>query len=344
MTEKAVYFDSSKCTACKGCQVACKTWNNLPSPLGTNEAKWSGTHQNPVDLNGDTRLTITFNELEGDSKIKPVKWAFGRRACQHCTDAPCASVCPGGALVRNEETGFVEVYQDKCVGCQYCHSACPFDVPRYESNGLLDKTVIDKCTGCADRVAHGMAPACVSAFQPNALQFGDRDEMIAKGKEKVAWLHESGYPDAGALKECSNAEQPVLRAYPAGIPDDALADAAERLAGAMTVFEQFDQATCDALARVRWDRLVAASDMKLAGNDPSAYVESFAGLLQNDGLGEDAGRMGAASFRWRSVRCWSPLPWRCRRRALTGMPISRIRCIARCAVARRPWPMSARPA
>lgn len=153
MTEKAVYFDSSKCTACKGCQVACKMWNNLPSPLGTNEAKWSGTHQNPVDLNGDTRLIITFNELEGDSKIKPVKWAFGRRACQHCTDAPCASVCPGGALVRNEETGFVEVYQDKCVGCQYCHSTCPFDVPRYESNGLLDKTVIDKCTGCADRVA-----------------------------------------------------------------------------------------------------------------------------------------------------------------------------------------------
>ena len=144
MTEKTVYFDSSKCTACKGCQVACKTWNNLPSPLGTNEAKWSGTHQNPADLNGDTRLIITFNELEGDSKIKPVKWAFGRRACQHCTDAPCASVCPGGALVRNEETGFVEVYQDKCVGCQYCHSACPFDVPRYESNGLLDKTVIDK--------------------------------------------------------------------------------------------------------------------------------------------------------------------------------------------------------
>ena len=139
MTEKAVYFDSSKCTACKGCQVACKTWNNLPSPLGTNEAKWSGTHQNPANLNGDTRLIITFNELEGDSKIKPVKWAFGRRACQHCTDAPCASVCPGGALVRNEETGFVEVYQDKCVGCQYCHSACPFDVPRYESNGLLTR-------------------------------------------------------------------------------------------------------------------------------------------------------------------------------------------------------------
>ncbi len=196
MAEKAIYFDSSKCTACKGCQVACKCWNNLPSPLETNATKWSGTHQNPADINGTTRLIITFNELEGDSKIKPVKWAFGRRACQHCTDAPCASICPGAALVRNEDTGFVEVYQDKCVGCQYCHSVCPFDVPRYESSGVIDKTVIDKCTGCADRVSHGMAPACVSTCQPQALKFGDRDEMIALGKEKVEWLHANGYPDA----------------------------------------------------------------------------------------------------------------------------------------------------
>ena len=72
------------------------------------------------------------------------------------------------------------------------------------------------------------------------------------------------------------------------------ADAAQRLAGAMAVFEQFDHATRDALAGVRWDRLVAASDMKLAGSDPSAYVEAFAGLLQDDGLGEDAARMGAS--------------------------------------------------
>ena len=211
MTEKAVYFDSSKCTACKGCQVACKNvGTTCRAPLGTNEAKWSGTHQNPADLNSDTRLIITFNELEGDSKIKPVKWAFGRRACQHCTDAPCASVCPGGALVRNEETGFVEVYQDKCVGCQYCHSACPFDVPRYESNGLLDKTVIDKCTGCVDRVAHGMAPACASACQPNALQFGDRDEMIAKGKRRSPGCMRTAIP----MPACTASMRWVVSCHP----------------------------------------------------------------------------------------------------------------------------------
>ena len=101
-------------------------------------------------------------------------------------------------------------------------------------------------------------------------------------------------PDADTLKECSNAEQPVLRAYPAGIPADSLADAAQRLAGAMAAFEQFDLAARDTLAGVRWDRLVSASDMSLAGSDPAAYVEAFVGLLQDDGLGEDAARMGGA--------------------------------------------------
>ena len=105
---------------------------------------------------------------------------------------------------------------------------------------------------------------------------------------------EHAVPDADTLKQCSKDEQPVLRAYPAVIPADALADAAQRLAGAMAAFEQFDHATRDALAGVRWDRLVAASDMKLAGSDPSAYVEAFAGLLQDDGLGEEAARMGAS--------------------------------------------------
>ena len=193
MSEKAIYFDSSKCTACKGCQVACKCWNNLPSPLGTNETKWSGTHQNPADINGNTRLIITFNELAGDSKIKPVKWAFGRRACQHCTDAPCATVCPGGALVRNEDTGFVEVHQDKCVGCQYCHSVCPFDVPRLNP----EDNRVYKCTLCVDRVSVGQEPACVKTCPTGAIHFGTKKEMLDVAQARVDKLKARGYENAG---------------------------------------------------------------------------------------------------------------------------------------------------
>ncbi len=199
MSEKAILFDSSKCTACKGCQVACKCWNGLPSPTGLNENVFSGTLQNPPDVNGDTRLIITFNEMEAEEGMsnKSIAWAFGRRSCQHCSDAPCAQVCPGGALVKDEATGFVSVDDSKCIGCQYCSSACPFDVPHYY--GAQSK--VNKCTGCIDRVENGMAPACVSTCQPGALQFGDRNEMIAISHKRVEFLKAHGYEKATVYGE-----------------------------------------------------------------------------------------------------------------------------------------------
>ena len=92
MSEKAILFDSSRCTACRGCQVACKCWNGLPSTLEKNGNPSTGSYQSPMDLNGDTRLLISFHEEAGGDK--GVKWAFGRRSCQHCADAPCATICP----------------------------------------------------------------------------------------------------------------------------------------------------------------------------------------------------------------------------------------------------------
>ncbi len=198
MADKAILYDSSKCTACKGCQVACKCWNDLPSPLGKNENVFSGSYQNPPDVNGITRMIITFAEHDApEDSTKFVEWAFGRRSCKHCTDAGCVRVCPAGALTKDEATGFVGLDRSKCIGCQYCSTACPFDVPRYEESGPLNqRTTVQKCTGCIDRVEQGMAPACVSTCQPNALKFGDRDEMLALAHERVEYLKTKGYPDA----------------------------------------------------------------------------------------------------------------------------------------------------
>lgn len=196
MTEYAILYDSSLCTNCKGCQVACKCWNMQPSPIGLNENKFNG-YQNPPDLNGHTRLVQTFNEAEDPTTQKGVRWAFGRRSCQHCGDAPCAAVCPSGALHKDEETGMVTIIEGKCIGCKYCLSACPFNVPRFrERDGR-----INKCTGCPDRIEQGLAPACVSTCQPDALKFGPRDEMLAIAHERVEKLHERGYAEASVYGE-----------------------------------------------------------------------------------------------------------------------------------------------
>ena len=105
-----------------------------------------------------------------------------------------ARSCFYRTLYKEEEPGMVTYDQDKCMGCQTCSAACPYDVPRYEDRG--GKTVINKCSGCVDRIAQGMMPACVTTCQPGALQFGTREEMIALANERLQLLRDRGYEDA----------------------------------------------------------------------------------------------------------------------------------------------------
>lgn len=195
--EKAILFDSSRCSGCKACMVACKTWNQLPSPLEMNSQQWHASLQCPYDLGSNTRLTMTFREMESTNPVRPIDWAIGRRACMHCTEAGCVAVCPTGAL-RYDETGMVVYDTEVCIGCSYCRGACPFDVPRHTGSDDLSGTNIriNKCTGCPDRVKHGMDPACVTTCQPGALMFGDREEMIAIAEERLATLQGKGFENA----------------------------------------------------------------------------------------------------------------------------------------------------
>ncbi len=63
MTEKIKLFDTSKCTGCRSCQLACKQWNQLAAKQTRN----TGTYQNPPDLQPNTYLVMRFQEME-DSK------------------------------------------------------------------------------------------------------------------------------------------------------------------------------------------------------------------------------------------------------------------------------------
>ena len=104
MTEMAILFDSSRCTGCRGCQVACKCWNDLPSePTAENpydSVNWDGKFTHPADLNSCTRLIMTFEDFEDEKSQKRVGWAFGRRACQHCTNAGCVTCVPQVRCIR----------------------------------------------------------------------------------------------------------------------------------------------------------------------------------------------------------------------------------------------------
>ena len=204
---KAVLVDLRKCMGCRGCQVACKQWNELPAVTTQNR----GTYENPPDLSPHTWSLVKFREIGENGTVK---WVFSKWQCMHCLQPACVTVCPTEALYKTEE-GPVLYDESRCIGCQYCRTACPFSIPRFD----WETRVVRKCTLCGDRIAGGLEPACVKTCPPAALSFGKREAVIAKANEAEAegaylygrdevggtsWIYvsdvpfdELGYPDVG---------------------------------------------------------------------------------------------------------------------------------------------------
>ena len=205
MAEKAILFDATRCTACCGCQVACKQWNEndetIPTTTNGVGAINTGSYENPPDLSPQTWLKIRFTEVINGGQVR---WLFTRRACMHCTDAACVKVCPNGSLYHHQ-AGFVAYNKDTCTGCGYCIDACPFGVPRSTRNILTGIAKMDKCTFCTsagyDRIAEGREPACVKTCPPKALMYGDRADLVATGRQRVQDLQAKGRVQANLYGE-----------------------------------------------------------------------------------------------------------------------------------------------
>ena len=176
---KARLIDTSKCMACRGCQVACKQWNDLPAEHTTQR----GTYENPPGLSAETWIQVQFRE-------RTEEWLFRPQTCMHCTNASCEQVCPTGAISHQGEVVIID--QSVCIGCGYCVQACPFSVPYKDEIG----GTVRKCTFCIDRITNGLEPACAKTCPPGAISFGERADLLSIATRKVRALRADGHPNA----------------------------------------------------------------------------------------------------------------------------------------------------
>jgi ferredoxin len=87
-------IDHRRCIGCHACTVACKAENDVPV--------------------GDFRTWVKYQEK---GVFPAIKRHFAVLRCNHCTSAPCVTICPVNALEKRKD-GIVDLDRDACIGCR----------------------------------------------------------------------------------------------------------------------------------------------------------------------------------------------------------------------------------
>ncbi len=180
--EYAKLVDIGSCIGCKGCEVACKEWNDLKVEPTAN----FGSYQSHKDLSAHTWLLMRFDEVEMSGRLQ---WLIKKDACLHCEEPGCLYACPAPGAIVQYENGIVDINQDQCIGCQFCVTGCPFDIPRFDK----ETKKVYKCNMCVDRVEAGLEPACVKTCPTHAISWGSKEDMLSLAEHKVELLRGRGF-------------------------------------------------------------------------------------------------------------------------------------------------------
>ncbi len=84
----------------------------------------------------------------------------------------------------------MSIENDKCIGCKYCQTACPYNARYYNE----ETEAVDKCNFCIQRTygVPSRLPACVDTCPTKVRVFGDLNDpnsevslLLAKKPSKV---------------------------------------------------------------------------------------------------------------------------------------------------------------
>jgi Fe-S-cluster-containing dehydrogenase component len=193
-------IDLRKCVGCHACTIACVAENKLPPGV---------VYRQVVD--------------EEIGAYPNVSRRFTPRPCLHCDEPPCVPVCPVNATYKRPD-GIVAMDYDRCIGCRYCMTACPynsryfdFGFSQYDETTRADGLVLGeqgnvlellptfeygqsrvrrrerspignvrKCHFCLHRLEVGELPACTTTCIGRATYFGDANDPESLVSELIA--------------------------------------------------------------------------------------------------------------------------------------------------------------
>ncbi len=181
MAGKFFFIDTTRCTACRGCQIACKQYYKHD----VSKTKQYGTYQNPQDLDGNTFRLVRFSEHP--AKVNSMAWYFFTEACRHCLKPPCKNkadqILKDAIIVKDNGTVlFTEKTKDLEKSFKAIKQACPWSIPTWSKK----ENQMVKCKMCFERVEAGLPTSCSKACPTGALNFGDEAEMKKLANERLA--------------------------------------------------------------------------------------------------------------------------------------------------------------
>ncbi|CAI8011264.1 Tetrathionate reductase subunit B [Geodia barretti] len=151
-------IDNRKCIGCHACTVACKQEHDVP--LGVNR-----TYVKQVEV----------------GRYPNVRRHFQVTRCNQCADAPCVEICPTTAMFQRPD-GIVDFDRSRCIGCQACMAACPYDAIYIDPVSHS----AEKCNFCTNRIDRGLQPACVTVCPTQAIFVGNLEDPMSNVSNLIA--------------------------------------------------------------------------------------------------------------------------------------------------------------